>query len=189
MLTVKSDYHKMESYAKKKPFIFGIIAFSILIVTLAIITIIVVLTTNDACKNNYSDDCLYAKMIFKKGEFPEHRTWTNANCYWSSYLGNGCGCAGFAYIMSDVCFGTLKTTILKDCPNFKVGDVVRINSDTHSVIILKIDHKTNIITIAEGNYAGSVHWGRTFTTESLKKTCNYIQRRNPNYRISYDGIT
>ena len=40
MLTVKSDYHKMESYAKKKPFIFGIIAFSILIVTLAIITII-----------------------------------------------------------------------------------------------------------------------------------------------------
>ena len=119
-------------------------------------------------------------MIFKKGEFPEHRTWTNANCYWSSYLGNGCGCAGFAYIMSDVCFGTLKTTILKDCPNFKVGDVVRINSDTHSVIILKIDHKTNIITIAEGNYAGSVHWGRTFTTESLKKTCNYIQRRNPN---------
>ena len=178
MLTVKSDYHKMESYAKKKPFIFGIIAFSILIVTLAIITIIVVLTTNDACKNNYSDDCLYAKMIFKKGEFPEHRTWTNANCYWSSYLGNGCGCAGFAYIMSDVCFGTLKTKILKDCPNFKVGDVVR-NNGTHSVIILKIDHKTNIITIAEGNYAGSVHWGRTFTAESLKKTCNYIQRRNP----------
>ena len=77
MLTVKSDYQKMESYAKKKPIIFGIIAFSILVGIFIIITIIVVLTTNDACKNNYSDECLYAKMILKKDEYPEHRTWTN----------------------------------------------------------------------------------------------------------------
>ena len=180
MLTVKIDYHKMESYAKKMPIIIGIIAFTILIVILAIITLIVLLTTNDTCKNNYSDECLYAKMIFKKDEYPEKRRWTNDNCYWSPYLGHGCGCAGFAYIMSDVCFGTLKTKLLYDCPNFKVGDVVRVGSDTHSVIILKIDHKTNIITIAEGNYAGSIHWGRTFTAESLKKSCNYVQRRNPN---------
>ena len=179
MLTVKSDYHKMESYAKKKPIIFGIIAFSILVGILVIITIIVVLTTNDPCKNNYSDECLYAKMILKKGEYPEKRRWTNADCYWSPYLGHGCGCAGFAYIMSDVCFGTLKTKILNDCPNFKVGDVVRVGSDTHSVIILKIDYKTNIITIAEGNYAGSIHWEGTYTADGLKKTCNYIQRRNP----------
>ena len=179
MLSVKSDYNKMESYAKKKPIIFGIIAFSILVGILVIITIIVVLTTNDPCKNNYSDECLYAKMILKKGEYPEKRRWTNDNCYWSSYLGNGCGCAGFAYIMSDVCFGTLKTKILNDCPNFKVGDVVRIGG-YHSVIILKIDHKTNIITVTEGNYAGGIHWGRTFQADSLKSSCTYIQRRNPN---------
>ena len=30
MLTVKSDYHKMESYAKKKPIICGIIVFGVL---------------------------------------------------------------------------------------------------------------------------------------------------------------
>ena len=81
--------------------------------------------------------------------------------------------------MSDVCFDTLKTTILNDCPNFKVGDVVRIGG-YHSVIILKIDHKTNIITVTEGNYAGSIHWGRTFHADSLKSSCTYIQRRNPN---------
>ena len=81
--------------------------------------------------------------------------------------------------MSDVCFGTLKTKLLYECPNFKVGDVVRIGG-YHSVIILKIDYKTNVITVTEGNYSGSIHWGRTFTAESLKKSCNYVQRRNPN---------
>ena len=180
MLTVSNDYNKMENYAKKKPIIFGIISFVILAVILGIIICVVFLTSNDACKNNYSDECLYSKMIVKKTEFPEKRKWTIENCYWSPYLGKGCGCSGFAYLMSDVCFGTLKTNILNDCPNFKVGDVVRVNDDTHSVIILKIDHKTDIITITEGNYGSSIHWGRTFKAADLKRNCNYIKRRNPN---------
>ena len=81
--------------------------------------------------------------------------------------------------MSDVCFGTLKTKLLYECPNFKVGDVVRIGG-YHSVIILKIDYKTNVITVTEGNYSGSIHWGRTFKADSLKSSCTYNQRRNPN---------
>ena len=118
-------------------------------------------------------------MILKKDEFPEGRVWTNGNCYDSRYLGNGCGCAGFAYLMSDVCFGTRKTTFLEECLDFKVGDVVRFGG-YHSMIILKVDHKNDIITITEGNYGGRIHWGRTFTTENLKWGCTYIQRRNPN---------
>ena len=180
MLTVNSDYHKMGNYAKTRPVIFGIIAFSIFAGITIIIIVTVILTSKDiVCKNKYSDECLYSKMLSKRIEYPERRVWTNSNCYSSKYLGGGCGCAGFAYLLSDVCFGTLKSTTLKDCPDFKVGDVVRIG-DYHSIIILKIDYKNDIITITEGNYGGTIHWGRTFSTDNLKWGCTYIQRRNPN---------
>ena len=180
MLTVKNDYNKMESYAKIMPMIFGIISFSILVVILIIIITVVLLTTDDICKNKYSNECLYSKMIMQKKDYPEGKRWTNDNCYSSKYLGGGCGCAGFAYLLSDVCFGSIKTNRITDCSTFKVGDVVRVNGNTHSVIILKIDYKTNIITIAEGNYGGTIHWGRTFKISSLQGNCDYIHRRNPN---------
>ena len=63
--------------------------------------------------------------------------------------------------------------------NYKVGDVVRINNDQHSVIILKIDSSMEQITIAEGNYGETIHWGRTFKFQSMNSVCNYILRRNP----------
>ena len=93
----------------------------------------------------------------------------------------GYGCAGFAFMLSDVCFGEIKATQLKPFPSkYKVGDVVRINNDTHFVIIIKIDSTKNVITIAEGNYGKAIHWGRTFTTQNLGNICNYILRRNTN---------
>ena len=137
----------------------------------------------DICSNRYSDECLYEKMIAKKQEYPEGTPWTNANYYaWKGgvYSG-GYGCAGFAFMLSDVCFDNIKAQNLNPCPStFKVGDVVRINNDTHFVIILKIDKSTSTIIIAEGNFNSSVHWGRQFTFQSMKNTCNYVLRRNPN---------
>ena len=123
-------------------------------------------------------------MIAKQSEYPEGMHWNNDNCYdWKGDGGyyRGCGCAGFAFMLSDVCFGTIKATKVEPCPSsFKVGDVVRINGDSHFVIILKIDTSKSQITIAEGNYNKSIHWGRTYTIQGLKNTCNYVLRRNPN---------
>ena len=149
---------------------------------LGLIIIIIILTSvagADVCSDQYSDECLYSKMIAKKEEYPEGTRWTNDNCYSSKYIGGGCGCAGFAYLLSDVCFGEIKAKKLDVCSDFKVGDVVRINPNTHSIFILKIDTSNEIITIAEGNYASTIHWGRTFKISALKGNCNYILRRNP----------
>ena len=137
----------------------------------------------DICSNKYSDECLYEKMIAKKGQYPEGMKWTNDNryCWKGGIYSCGNGCAGFAFMLSDACFDDLKALNMNPCPgNFKVGDVVRINKNTHSVIILKIDKSTNTITIAEGNFNSSIHWGRTFTISQLEGNCDYILRRNPN---------
>ena len=186
---IKNCYNKGVSYFKEKPLIFILIFFGIVTFIIIFIIIIIIIIAalsgkskkKGICDNKYSDACLYSKMIAKQKEYPEGMTWTNSNCYFFKVQRtNGCGCAGFAFMLSDVCFEDLPATDLKECKNFKVGDVVRINSNTHSIIILEVDRKTDTITIAEGNYAGTIHWGRTFETSGLENVCNYITRRNPN---------
>ena len=177
-------FNRIKSFAKRRPYIFGAICLGILIFLIILIVIIAVAVKNskDVCHNKYSDKCLYEKMISQQSKYPEGYPWTNDNYYeWKGGVyGAGRGCAAFAFMLSDVCFGEIKATQLSPCPSsYKVGDVVRVDSDARSVIILKIDKKTNKIILAEGNFAGSVHWGREITNQELKNTCNHVLRRNP----------
>ena len=122
-------------------------------------------------------------MIAKKADYPEGMPWTNDNTYaWKGGIySSGGGCTGFAFMLSDACFGNIQAEKLQPRTNeYKVGDVVRINNDTHYIIILKIDLNTNTITIEEGNFNSSFHWGRAFIIQPMKDTYNYILRRNPN---------
>lgn len=107
-----------------------------------------------------SEAVVYEKIIAKKTEYPEGMSWTNDNFYaWNGgiYYG-GYGCAGFAFLLSDAAFGTLPARIHYDLSKVKVGDILRINNDSHSVIALEV-HEDYLI-IAEGNYNSSIHWGR-----------------------------
>ncbi len=184
---IKDMLSSIKSFAKTKPIIFGLICFGIIAVIVVIIAVPVALSKNEGpcSKNAYSDECLYEKMISKQNEYPEGMRWTNENYYaWKGGIfSGGYGCAGFAFILSDVCFGDIKAQQIQPCPNtYKVGDVVRINDDTHFVIILKIESSTSesIITIAEGNFNSAIHWGRKFTLQGMSGSCNYVLRRNPN---------
>ena len=184
---IKDMLSSIKSFAKTKPIIFGLICFGIIAVIVVIIAVPVALSKNEGpcSKNAYSDECLYEKMISKQNEYPEGMRWTNENFYaWKGGIfSGGYGCAGFAFILSDVCFGDIKAQQIQPCPNtYKVGDVVRINNDTHFVIILKIESSTSesIITIAEGNFNSAIHWGRKFTLQGMSDVCNYVLRRNPN---------
>ena len=184
---IKDMLSSIKSFAKTKPIIFGLICFGIIAVIVVIIAVPVALSKNEGpcSKNAYSDECLYEKMISKQNEYPEGMRWTNENFYaWKGGIfSGGYGCAGFAFILSDVCFGDIKAQQIQPCPNtYKVGDVVRINDDTHFVIILKIESSTSesIITIAEGNFNSAIHWGRKFTLQDMSDLCNYVLRRNPN---------
>ena len=120
----------------------------------------------------------YSRMIAMKEEYPEGREWTNANHYaWKGgVFSGGSGCAGFAFILSDAAFGTLRARRIEeiDYDALRVGDILRINGDTHSVIIL--EKNANEVVIAEGNYNSSIHWGRKLTKEAVQKADYYLTR-------------
>ena len=137
---------------------------------------------------------VYNKMFAMKTEYPEGMTWNNFEPYgtkgnlgahyeWDGgkILGNvnkGVGCAAFAFILSDKAFGTLPARVVYDIKYEKVnvGDILRINNNSHSVIVLQ---KTDAgVIVAEGNYNGTVHWGRALSKEEVLRA-NFIVTRYP----------
>ena len=112
---------------------------------------------------------VYEKIIAMQSEYPEGKPWTNDNKYtWidtsipnHTIRHNFGGCAAFAAIMSDAGFGenAPRTKITNPNPStIRVGDILRINNDSHSVIVLEIDD--TYFVVAEGNFNNSIHWGR-----------------------------
>ena len=121
---------------------------------------------------------VYNAIISKKSEYPEGKKWTNDNFYkWKGGIySGGYGCVGFAFLLSDAAFGDLPAKKYEkyDASAIKVGDIIRINNDTHSVIVLTVDE--NGVTVAEGNYNSSIHWGRSFTHEQLSNATYILTR-------------
>ena len=121
----------------------------------------------------------YARMITLRDEYPEGLHWTNDNFYaWNGGIfSGGYGCAGFAFLLSDAAFGDLPARQVKaSFDTVRVGDILRINNDTHSVIVLEV--KAGSVVIAEGNYNDSVHWGRTLTATQVNNA-TYMMTRYP----------
>jgi len=130
----------------------------------------------------YSDaqleEVVFSRMNALRGEYPNGKRWTNENYYeWKGGHYHGYGCVAFAFILSDAAFGDLPARVHYDFNKIRVGDVIRINGDSHSVIVLEVNNRG--ITIAEGNYNSSIHWGRTFTWERINNIANYIFTRYP----------
>ena len=116
--------------------------------------------TTTTTGNNLSESEVYKKLIEMKSVYPDGMTWTNDNFYaWNGgiYAG-GYGCAGFAFAVSDNAFGSLPARMHTDFSNIKVGDILRLYYDSHSVIVLEVNG--TVLTVAEGNINESVMWGR-----------------------------
>lgn len=120
-------------------------------------------------KKKFNDESRVYKIITAlKNTYPEGLKWTNEN---NTYMWKGSrnyygmGCVAFAFILSDAAFGYNPARQHNDFNNIKVGDVLRINHDSHSVVVLKVEG--DVVTIAEGNYNSSVHWGRTLSKKQL----------------------
>lgn len=131
-----------------------------------------------------SEKNVYAALISMKNEYPQGMTWTNDNFYqkkgsyktWGMYSG-GYGCAGFAYLLSDTAFGELPYRMHTDFSNIRVGDVIRLNNDTHSVIVLEV--RSNSVIVAEGNYNKQINWGREISLQTIYNTGTYLETRYP----------
>ena len=121
---------------------------------------------------------VYSKLIAMKASYPEGKKWTNDNYYaWKggTYRG-GYGCAGFAFIMSDTAFGSTTAKIHTNFSSVKVGDIIRTDNNTHSVIVMRV--LTNgSVEVAEGNYNSSIHWGRVISLEELNTSASYVMTR------------
>ncbi len=122
---------------------------------------------------------VYNILVAAKKEYPEGMKWTNDDYYmWNGGVyAAGCGCAAFAFMLSDDAFGALPARIHEDYDNIRVGDILRLYDDRHSVIVLEVrDEK---ITLAEGNFKGMIHWGRTMTVDEVKADGTYVMTRYP----------
>jgi hypothetical protein len=120
---------------------------------------------------------VYNIIMAQKSVFPEGMHWTNDDYYeWNGgiYVG-GFGCAAFCFYVSDKAFGNAKAYIHKDYSNIKVGDMLRVYNDTHSVTVLEV--RENSVIVAEGNYNSSIHWGREMSMSEIMDSQSYIMSR------------
>ena len=137
---------------------------------------------------------VYAAMIALKDQeaYKEGTTWTDDEPYsdtkgyyrWKGGPLGGAnivavGCVAFAFILSDTAFGALPARMYTkggfSYEDIKVGDILRVNNDTHTVIVLEVSDAG--VVVAEGNYSGKVHWERTMSKEDvMNNTSHYITR-------------
>ncbi len=143
---------------------------------------------------------VYDAMIALQGKtgYTEGSEWTD----YVPYSGNGedvyrwnggtiggsnivaVGCVAFAFTLSDAAFGRLPARMYANgafkFEDIKVGDILRMNTDTHTVIVLKVSD-TGVV-VAEGNNNGKVHWGRTIDKDTvMRDTSHYITRYPEGY--------
>lgn len=123
-----------------------------------------------------------------KDGYTEGTSWTDANheYRWKGGPINGAnilatGCVAFAFELSDAAFGSLPArTDSFSLDKVKAGDILRMNTDTHSVIVLEVNEAG--IVVAEGNYSGTVHWGRAISRDVLERDVStYITRYPEGY--------
>lgn len=120
---------------------------------------------------------VYDAIVAQKANFPEGMPWTNSYYYeWQGGIfDGGYGCAAFAFAMSDAAFGNAPAVAHNDYSNIKVGDILRIYNDTHSVVVLEV--RDNSVIVTEGNYDSAIHWGREIPKANLVDPSSYILTR------------
>ena len=120
-----------------------------------------------------------------KENYPEGMAWTNENSYyWNINNTIGYGCAAFAFILSDEVFGYLPSRKIES--GFRIemlrpGDIIRMNNNTHSAVVLEV--YDDYVILAEGNYNSSIHWGRRYTAQEVEQNTTYVYTRYPEHRF------
>lgn len=135
---------------------------------------------------SYQD--VYERMIALKEKYPEGMRWddnypySRKNGYFcEAWGGSTAACTAFACSYTDDVFG--KETSVRYIGKKKfayemiqVGDVLHMRNDdgtntNHYVVVLERDAEG--ITVVEGNYNDTVHWGRFITREYIEE--NFLQ--------------
>lgn len=145
----------------------------------------------------------YESMVALKEKYPEGMPWTNfepygkngklGDAYWwkggkVKGASGGVGCAAFVFILSDEAFGDLPARTIDrggfKFEDIKVGDILRMDGNSHFVIVLQTS--VGGITVAEANYNKSVHWGRAISVQETM-TADFLVTRYPENFIPPDA--
>lgn len=150
----------------------------------------------------------YAKMIALKEQeaYKEGTIWTNDEPYsdskgyyhWKGGTLDGhnissVGCVAFAFILSDAAFDSLPARMYAadkfKYEDIKPGDILRVNYDTHTVIVLEANVAGVIVAegnISTGDHKGKIHWGRAISKEEVMGSTSHYITRYPEGYISPD---
>ena len=129
------------------------------------------------------------RILQRKNEnaYREGTRWTNDNVYVNTVEYNGypagCftgrGCYGLMIDMMEYASnyeypirhvpGTYN-----NLPQIHIGDGVRVKNDTHSVVVIGRNDNNHVITVVEGNYNSSIHWGREIDLSNPSNGFTYI---------------
>ncbi|MBR7017875.1 MAG: hypothetical protein IKH99_03395 [Prevotella sp.] len=130
---------------------------------------------------------VYERLMYRQymEGYQEGTPWDDSNTYFNTVVFDGYsyGCykgrACFAFMMDMMEYASnYEYPIRKiegsydNLPKIHVGDGVRVMNDCHSVVVLEVDGTT--VTVAEGNFNSSVHWGRTIDLANPAEGFTYI---------------
>lgn len=118
-----------------------------------------------------------SKLLAMKKTYLEGMSWTNENrqYFWEATNCQCYGCIALSGEISDKIFGKYApVTKHQNFSKIKVGDHVRIGNG-HSVTVLQ--KNKNTITVVEGNYNATIHWGRKITKKELQQSGFYVETR------------
>ena len=104
-------------------------------------------------------------------------SWTNENrqYFWEATNCQCYGCIALCGEISDKVFGKYApVTKHSNFSRIKAGDHIRIGNE-HSVMVLQ--KNGNTLTVVEGNYNTTVHWGRKITKKELQESGFYVETR------------
>ncbi len=133
-------------------------------------------------KTGYTEGAEWTDYVPYSGKGDDVYRWNGGTIGGSNIV--AVGCVAFAFTLSDAAFGRLPARMYANgafkFEDIKVGDILRMNTDTHTVIVLKVSD-TGVV-VAEGNNSGKVHWGRAIDKDTvMNNTSHYITRYPENY--------
>jgi len=117
------------------------------------------------------------KIMAMKKTYKEGLSWTNENrqYFWEATNCQCYGCIALCGEISDKVFGKYApVTKHSNFSRIKAGDHIRIGNE-HSVMVLQ--KNGNTLTVVEGNYNATVHWGRKITKKELQESGFYVETR------------
>lgn len=130
---------------------------------------------------------VYNRLISRqdKDGYKEGTPWTNDDLYYNTVEVNGypAGCYGgygcFGFMLDMMEYASNYEYPIRfvegsydNLPEIRVGDGVRLNNNGHSVVVLEV--KGTKVTVVEGNFNYSVHWGRTIDLSDPNVGFTYV---------------